>query len=101
LLDAGLDYEIVVLEETTQQDLINAERWWIAFGRACGWPRAKISAAMRARMSTPEARLFGDANPARREDVRAKMRESARRRHEREAQERAEAQSKLTEAGDA
>ena len=32
----GYDYEIVILDEV--EDLVIAERWWIAFGRACGWP---------------------------------------------------------------
>jgi hypothetical protein len=229
LLATDLDYEIVVLENTTRKGLIDAERWWIAFGRACAWPltnhtdggdgllnpsrrtRAKISAAMKTRMSTPEARehsralarahlhtaaaisaateakrspearaassraqkdrwtpeqraqagaisrernrtpemrarigalsskhmstpeaktrqsaisrarfataearaahaaaikirtrLFGDENPARREDVRAKMRASSRLRHEREMRERAEARlTELVEVKDA
>ena len=36
---AGLSYEIAVLESVATQDaLVDAERWWIAFGRACGWP---------------------------------------------------------------
>lgn len=35
LFAAGLDYEIVTLQETeTADDLRTAERWWIAFGRA-------------------------------------------------------------------
>jgi hypothetical protein len=35
----GLDYEITVLEVLAHPaELSQAERWWIAFGRACGWP---------------------------------------------------------------
>ena len=35
----GLDYEITVLEEfRNDAQLSAAERWWIAYGRACGWP---------------------------------------------------------------
>lgn len=37
-----LDYEIVVLEEEPA-DLAQAERWWIAFGRACGWPLTNLT----------------------------------------------------------
>jgi len=34
-----LDYEIVVLEVLKDTDeLAEAERWWIAYGRACRWP---------------------------------------------------------------
>jgi hypothetical protein len=35
----GLDYEIAVLEEVrAESELPATERWWIAYGRACGWP---------------------------------------------------------------
>ena len=34
-----LDYEITVLETMqTAAGLAEAERWWIKFGKACGWP---------------------------------------------------------------
>lgn len=34
-----LDYAIVVLETVSNAiELADAERWWIAYGRACGWP---------------------------------------------------------------
>lgn len=75
LIRTGFEYEIVVLEEFNSTDpLPQAERWWIAYGRASGWPltnltdggegllnpsartRLKISEAMRERMSTPESR---------------------------------------------
>jgi hypothetical protein len=40
----GLDYEITVLEVLTNTDQLNqAERWWIAFGRACGWPLTNLT----------------------------------------------------------
>ena len=35
----GLDYEIVTLEHRDSPvHLPEAERWWIAYGRGCGWP---------------------------------------------------------------
>ncbi len=37
-----LDYTIVVLEENPA-DLADAERFWIAFGRACGWPLTNLT----------------------------------------------------------
>jgi hypothetical protein len=38
-----LDYEITVLEAVHDAlKLEEAERWWIAFGRACGWPLTNI-----------------------------------------------------------
>jgi hypothetical protein len=73
----GLTYSIAVLEEVpTMEALYEREMWWIAFGRACGWPltnltnggdgmhgwvaspetRARISAAAKRRFSTAEAR---------------------------------------------
>jgi hypothetical protein len=76
LLALGLDYTIVVLEDVASTDLLaGAERWWIAFGRACGWPltnltdggegapgykptqeaRARMSAAHVGKRQTPEA----------------------------------------------
>ena len=74
LLNAGLDYQIAILEEVgSVEELDNAERWWIAFGRACEGPltnhteggggmrgpseetRAKMKAAQQARWTKPEA----------------------------------------------
>lgn len=43
LLAAGLDYTIVVLEETSPDALADAERFWIAHGRACGWPLTNLT----------------------------------------------------------
>jgi hypothetical protein len=43
LQQEGLIYQIVVLE--TLKDgvtLPEAERWWIAYGRACGWPLTNL-----------------------------------------------------------
>lgn len=42
---AGLDYEIVVLEELPDDSAIGVtERWWIAYGKACGWPLENLNA---------------------------------------------------------
>jgi len=40
----NLSYEIVVLETLSAATaLADAERWWIAFGRACGWPLTNLT----------------------------------------------------------
>lgn len=40
----GLTYEIVVLEILPDHtDLAAAERWWIAYGRGCGWPLTNLT----------------------------------------------------------
>jgi hypothetical protein len=40
----GLDYEVAVLEVLASAvQLDEAERWWIAFGRACGWPLTNVT----------------------------------------------------------
>ena len=40
----GLDYEITILEVLTDRsELAEAERWWIAFGRGCGWPLTNLT----------------------------------------------------------
>lgn len=66
----GLKYEVVLFQESSPEAICDDERWWIAFGRACGWPltnvtdggdrvqytpevRAKMSAARRARVMSP------------------------------------------------
>lgn len=71
LIARGLLYSITVLEETERERLADAERWWIAYGRASGWPltnmtdggesikhaaREKISAALVKREVSPETR---------------------------------------------
>lgn len=38
LVSLGYAYNVVVLEQSARGALNDAERWWIAFGRACGWP---------------------------------------------------------------
>lgn len=43
LRTAGLVFEIVVLEETTLETWKTDEIWWIAFGRACGWPLVNLT----------------------------------------------------------
>ena len=40
----GLDYEITVLETvSSEEELPITERWWIAYGRACGWPLTNLT----------------------------------------------------------
>lgn len=71
LLAKGMTYSIVVLEEVHRDQLPVVERWWIAYGRASGWPltnmtdggesakhvaRAKISAALKKREVSFETR---------------------------------------------
>jgi len=75
LLALGLTYEIAVLEEVASKEaLADTERFWIAYGRACGWPltnltdggdgalnpapetRAKRSASLKGRYMSPEHR---------------------------------------------
>jgi len=77
LLRLGLVYDLVVLEEVDNSEGLNpAEQWWIAYGRLSGWPlvnhtaggdglsgyslssetNAKISAAHKGRVATPQAR---------------------------------------------
>lgn len=34
----GYDYQIVILQQSTPDSVNADERWWIAYGRACGWP---------------------------------------------------------------
>jgi hypothetical protein len=71
---AGLDYEVAVLALSAKESLHDDERWWIAYGRASGWPltnltdggdgtlgwvappeyRAQISARFKGRVFTPE-----------------------------------------------
>lgn len=72
LRSAGHEFEIAILQESTEQSLNDDECWWIAYGRACGWPltnltnggegvpglrksaetRAKLSAALKGRRVT-------------------------------------------------
>ena len=114
---------IVVLELCSKEQLCAQERWWIAFGRACGWSltnltdggdrpshtpelRAKMSAVRKGKPGKPHSmetrtkigaaqigkfvaspsletrakisaankgKLLGDANPAKRPEVREKI----------------------------
>lgn len=44
LQSEGLDYQIVVLEVLKDAvELDQAERWWIAYGRACDWPLTNLT----------------------------------------------------------
>jgi len=44
LLAAGLDYEVVTLDRASSKEELEAtERFWIAFGHACGWPLTNLT----------------------------------------------------------
>lgn len=44
LCDLGLSYEIIVLSECDSDPLLLTEEiWWIAYGRACGWPLTNLT----------------------------------------------------------
>lgn len=97
LFAAGLDYEIVVLEEVASKDaLAYTERFWIAYGRSCGWPltnltdggdgwsgrrhsadaRARLRAASLGRRQSPETvakRVAKNRGQKRSPETRAKM----------------------------
>ena len=127
----AIAYEVVELEPSDAVGLDDCERWWIAFGRACGWPltnatdggeglkspsdatRARMRAAALGRVpwnkgkpASSEARASqsaahrgvplsaahkkallgrnpGDLNPARRTEVREKLRQKALAQHAR------------------
>jgi len=83
LLADGLCYEIVVLDTGVKENLSALERYWIAFGRACGWPLTNLTdggdgfsgtftAAHRAKLS---AALLGHTVSA---ETRSKMAEKTR-----------------------
>lgn len=86
LLSRGLEYEIVILDETVPEALYDLEQWWIVYGRALGWPltnltdggpgnlgwkmpsetRVKIANASRGRVWSDESRARSSAASARR-----------------------------------
>ena len=83
LFDAGLDYSIVVLEAVDQPLLKSnchwwlnnrnmtllseTECWWIAYGRALGWP-------LKNQTDGGDGALFGANNPSKRPEIREKRR---------------------------
>lgn len=88
LVACGLECTIVVLEHLDNASaLVDAECFWIAYGRASGWPLTNLTdggEGTLGRVVTEETReriataLKGDANPAKRADVRTKIATSAR-----------------------
>lgn len=41
---AGVQYDIAILEtRQTYEELLSAERWWIAYGRLSGWPLTNMT----------------------------------------------------------
>lgn len=58
----GLDYEVAVLEIVeVREQLSDAECWWIAYGRACGWPlcaRKRAESRKRAQSCACATRLL-------------------------------------------
>lgn len=58
----GLIYEIAVLEVLQNESGLNqAEKWWIAYGRACGWPLTNLTEGG---ALSPEARRKIEARAA-------------------------------------
>jgi hypothetical protein len=49
LQKSGLGYTVVLLQEATPDKIDNDERWWIAYGRACGWPLTNLNSGGRNR----------------------------------------------------
>lgn len=43
LQDLGLQYEHVILQMSSADSISDDERWWIAYGRACGWPLTNLT----------------------------------------------------------
>ncbi len=82
LLGFGLSYDVCVLETcTTVEDLRIAEIWWIAYGRACGWPLTNATDGGDGHLNpTPEARekiSFAMSSRIIGQHTREKMRENA------------------------
>lgn len=42
---SNLAYSITVLERPGEENLQDAERWWIAYGKALGWPLTNVYAS--------------------------------------------------------
>lgn len=84
LIAAGFSYDIAVLEELPSRDVLEeSERWWIAFGRASGWPLTNLTdgggGCAGYKHSEQTKKRIGEASrrhlAAKRPEVRAKMRE--------------------------
>lgn len=43
LCSRGQDYGIAILQHVDRGQLAEAERWWIAYGRVCGWPLTNLT----------------------------------------------------------
>jgi len=66
LRESGLTYNVVVLEETTEANLNDSERWWIAYGRLSGWRLTNGT-------DGGDGATAGATNVAKRPEVRAKI----------------------------
>lgn len=67
LATLDLEYEITILEQLPSENALNAaEIWWIAYGRALGWPLTNLT-------SGGTGASTGAANVAKRPEVRAKI----------------------------
>ena len=54
----GLRFEIAVLQYSTLASIKNDEKWWIAFGRMCGWPLTNLAGGGEGSLSThPSTRV--------------------------------------------
>lgn len=86
LIYEGLSYDIVVLEDTSREEIVQAERWWIAYGRALGWPLTNLTdggeGPLGRKISEEQrARLCGPDNPGKTPQSRASASERARKRN--------------------
>lgn len=60
----GLEFEICVLEDVDDPTMLDdTERWWITYGRACGWPLTNLVAGGR---GGPKRPGFAQSESARR-----------------------------------
>lgn len=66
LQKAGLTYEVVVLEEPPEHELDDCERRWITYGRLSGWRLTN-------KTDGGDGAARGEANVAKRPEVRAKL----------------------------
>lgn len=93
LFRSGSDYDITILDTVDDPALLNdLEIWWIAHGRALGWPLTNL---------TPGGTGFasGDENVAKRPEVRAKLSVASTGRRHTEAAKRKQSKARMGKPG--